>query len=222
MIRPNVVGLEFPPDAVLPRDDARDFALGTRLSVSQGAIMNAVDVARVLNAAKLKYIIVGAHAVNSYSGKPRATVDVDLIAQYPNKVRDALLASFPELQAQDHPVVIRLLRAGVEAIDIIRPTSGKMFREALKRATTLKIDRVQVSLPSVEAVIALKFNSMTTPARRHGDRFQDAADFTRLVQNHPALKLDVLKDLAELAFPGTSTEIEKMVNDIRAGKPINI
>ena len=222
MIRPNFVGIEFPPDEVLPRDDARDFALGAQLSISQGAIMDAVDVARVLNAAKVKYIIVGAHAVNSYSSKPRATVDVDLIAQFPKKARDALLAAFPDLEAREFPVVIRLLRAGVEAIDIIQPTSGKLFREALKHVTTLKIDKVIVCLPRVEALVAMKFNSMVTLTRQPGDRFQDAADFTRVVQNHAKLDIALLKQLAELAYPGASIEIAKMVADIRAGKPINI
>ncbi|MBC7785323.1 MAG: hypothetical protein H7144_15935 [Burkholderiales bacterium] len=184
--------------------------------------MDAVDVARVLNAAKQKYVIVGAHAVNSYSGKPRATIDVDVVAQHPNKARDALLAAFTDLEATEFPVVIRLVRNGAEAIDIIRPTSGKLFREALKHITILKIGKVTVNVPCVEVVIAMKFYSMITLTRQQGDRFQDAADFTRVIKNHKKLKIELLKQFAELAYLGGSVEIEEMVADIRAGKPISI
>jgi hypothetical protein len=43
------------------------------------------DVARVLEKAKLKYVLVGGHAVNGYSGRPRSTVDVGVVVQFPKK-----------------------------------------------------------------------------------------------------------------------------------------
>lgn len=216
------VGITFPPDAVFLRDAARDFLQGALLATAQGGLMDAVDVARVLNQAKQKYVIVGAHAVNSYSGKPRATVDVDLVAQNPAKARDALLAAFKDLRAQEHPVVIRLLRDGAEAIDIIRPTSGPLFRESLKHVALLQIEGESVSVPRLEMMLALKFSSMIVLTRKLPDRQQDAVDFTRIVLQPAQLDETLLRELGEHAYPGGGNEIMSKVADVRAGRPVSI
>ena len=65
------------------------------------------DVARVLNAAKLKYVLVGAHAANGYLGRPRNTVDVDVIVQFPKKASAVIAKAFAGLTIQDTPVVTR-------------------------------------------------------------------------------------------------------------------
>ena len=52
---------------------AEDIAQGARLAKMQNREIGPVDVARVLDAAKVKYVLVGAHATNGYTGRPRAT-----------------------------------------------------------------------------------------------------------------------------------------------------
>src|SRR5215218_5554893 len=84
---------------------AEDIELGSKLAVMQDRPITPEHVARVLNQAKLKYVLVGAHATNGYTGRPRATVDVDLIAQFPKKVAKAISSAFPLLTMEDTPVV---------------------------------------------------------------------------------------------------------------------
>ena len=67
-----------------------DIALGAQLAKMQNRPIGPAEVARVLRDAGVKYVIVGGHAANGYTGRPRATVDVDVIVQFPKKAADAM------------------------------------------------------------------------------------------------------------------------------------
>src|SRR5438093_1152840 len=97
---------------VRPPETADDFALGARLGKMHNLPIGPAEVARVLDAAGVKYVIVGAHAANGYSGRPRLTIDVDAVVQFPKKAAKAVIAAFPDLQIRDTPVVTRFLREG--------------------------------------------------------------------------------------------------------------
>src|SRR5262245_65793258 len=73
-------------------------------------VIHLVDVIRVLNKAKVGYVLVGAHGLASWRGKPRATEDVDVVvnAKHLKKAVKALVAAFPMLEPVDLPVVIRM------------------------------------------------------------------------------------------------------------------
>src|SRR5262249_2388198 len=62
-----------------------------------------VDVIRVLNKAKVSYVLVGAHGLASWRGKPRATEDVDVVvnAKHLRKAVRALVERFPTLEPLD-------------------------------------------------------------------------------------------------------------------------
>src|SRR5947209_12065846 len=68
------------------------------------------DVIRVLNSAKISYVLVGAHGLASWRGKPRATEDVDVVvsARQIKKAVQALIKAFPKLEAVNLSVVVRL------------------------------------------------------------------------------------------------------------------
>jgi hypothetical protein len=214
--------LTFPADPVVKRDAASDIARGAMLSVQQGAIMNPIEVAKLLNASGLKYLFVGAHAINAYTRQPRATEDIDLVAQYPEKVRDVLLQAYPQLEVISTIVVIRMLIDGREAIDVIRPVSSKVFKASLKHGVTFKADKTLMPVPRVEALLALKFTSMISITRPVLDRQQDAVDFGRVIQATESIDLALLHSLAQLAFEGGGDKALKMVARVRAGKAIQI
>src|SRR5258708_5849244 len=69
-----------------------------------------VDVIRVLNEAKVSFVLVGAHGLASWRGKPRATEDVDVVvmSKHLKKAVKALTAAFPDLEPVDLEVVIQL------------------------------------------------------------------------------------------------------------------
>jgi hypothetical protein len=75
------------PTILRPPRTADDLALGARLAKMQKREIGPADVARVLNKAKVRYVLIGGHAANGYLGRPRFTVDVDVVVQYPKKRR---------------------------------------------------------------------------------------------------------------------------------------
>jgi hypothetical protein len=100
-------GLKFPSSFQVARSPAEEFALGAELTRMQGGLMDPITVVGILNRAKVCYVIAGAHAVNAYTGKPRATLDVNVITNAPVKATRVLSAAFPDLVAEDRPVVVR-------------------------------------------------------------------------------------------------------------------
>src|SRR2546421_720465 len=108
---------------------AEDIAQGARLAKMQGRDIGPSEVARVLDDAKLNYVIVGAHAANGYLGRPRNTVDVDVIVESPKKAAEAIASAFSHLTLQDTPVVTRFLRTdGEEAIDLMKPLGSQLWK----------------------------------------------------------------------------------------------
>jgi hypothetical protein len=65
-----------------------------------------LDVARVQILAKRRYVVVGPRAASIYSGQPRTTREVDVLAEFPRKASAALQTPFPKLTIQDAPVAI--------------------------------------------------------------------------------------------------------------------
>ena len=68
------------------------------------------DVIRVLNAAKVRFVLVGAHGLAGWRNKPRATEDVDVVVaqNHLKKAVKALETAFPNLEPVDLQVVIRM------------------------------------------------------------------------------------------------------------------
>jgi hypothetical protein len=206
-----------------PPSPAADIALGVRLSNMSDGFISPADVAQLFNKAKLRYVLVGGHAVNGYSGRPRSTVDVDVVVQFPKKAATAIAAAYPKLICEDHPVVTRFKTAsGDEAIDLLKPSSSPLWKQLLKRTAVVKIGAVAVSVPRVEGMLAAKLAAMTSITRRLPDRQQDAVDFMRIVGVHEQLDMDELKQLGDLVHPGGGDEICQHVVTVRAGKPLQI
>jgi hypothetical protein len=209
--------IAFPQDKIIA-NPVEDFMLGERLATMHGRDIRPVDVFRVLNAAKLRAVLVGAHAINARSGDPRTTIDVDIIAEKPKRVSDVLRAAFPTLSMEDHPVVIRFKDEKHEAIDVIKPSASALFKRALKQTEHLKIEGVEILIPDLETTIALKFASMVGPARQLPDKYTDARDFILIVKQGKNSKENLLSELGELVYAGGGKEILKLVADARAGR----
>jgi predicted nucleotidyltransferase len=198
---------------------AEDIAQGARLAKIEKRDIGPAEVARVLNAAKLNFVIVGAHAANGYLGRPRNTVDVDVIVENPKKASVAIARAFKDLSMRDTPVVVRFTRPdGEEAIDLMKPLGSRLWKQLLKIAVTIEIDGVRIRIPPLEGVLAAKLAAMTSPARRLLDKQQDGLDFARMVSVNETINLAKLESLGELVYPGGGKEILKHVADVRAGK----
>src|SRR5687768_4138050 len=108
---------------------AQDIASGIKLARMHGKDISPAAVARTLRLAEVRYVLVGAHAANGYTGRPRATVDVDVVVQSPTKAAKAVAAAFPQLQMQPLPHVIRFMDGDTEAIDLIKPVGSRLWAQ---------------------------------------------------------------------------------------------
>jgi hypothetical protein len=69
--------------------------------------------------------------------------------------------------------------------------------------------------------LASKFAAMVSPYREYDKKLIDGGDFVNIVKHrHPQIKVAKLKRLAEKVYAGGGAEIARMVDDIKAGRPI--
>jgi hypothetical protein len=202
---------------------AEDIAQGARLARMSKRDIGPGDVAKILNAAKVKYVLVGAHAANGYNSAPRNTMDVDILARHPKQACRVIAEAFPELTPMDCAVVVRFKRPdGDVAIDVMKPGAPPLWRELIKIARTVKVDGVPVPIPPVEGVLAAKLAAMVSPARAIEKKMFDAGDFIAIVKANERIDLAFLERLGDLVYPGGGREILKLVADARAGKTLRI
>ena len=183
--------------------------------------MSSTRVVKVLNAANVRFVLVGAHGIAGWLQKPRATQDVDVIvaAQHHEKALTALLDSFRGLETEDTPIVTRLRRRKTAqvVIDVMKPRE-LLIREALKQTETVMLRGETIKIPSLEMALALKFAPMVSPNRMEIKKYQDAHDFGQMVLANSDIDLADLARFAELVYPGGGTEVREMVRQIRAGE----
>jgi hypothetical protein len=73
------------------------------------------------------------------------------------------------------------------------------------------------------AFVALKFHAAVSYKLRLGDRYQDVVDIERVVNKHFSEKdMQIARTIAEKMFPGAPDELKKMVEDLRAGRPVTL
>ncbi len=93
---------------------------------------------------------------------------------------------------------------------------------ALKLTARVRMGDESVTVPTVEAALALKFYSMINRGRPLDDRMQDAVDFSRAAKAQEKVDLDLLHQLGELVYGGGGDEILKFVSDARAGRRLDV
>ncbi len=206
------------PTVVRRPRPAADIATGVRLARMHGKNISPAAVARTLRLAKVRYVLVGAHAANGYTGRPRTTVDVDVVVQFPAKAAKAVRAAFPRLKMLTMPYVIRFMDGDTEAIDLIKPIGSRLWAELLKTSREIRLEGEQVCIPPLEGVLAAKFSAMVSPYRRLTDKQQDAADFMRIVDANADVDLNILTRLGELVYDGGGDSVLKLLTDARAGR----
>jgi len=182
-----------------------------------------VDVIRVLNKAKISYVLVGAHGLASWRGKPRATEDVDVVvnAKHLKKAVKALTAAFPELEPVELPVVIRLRHRETHSvlIDVMKPVQ-QPYREVFRHSRPLRIEGEEVRIPTLELALVMKFSAIASLHRADADKFQDAHDFIYMVKSNPVRDKDDLVELAALIYPDGGKDLLEMIRKIDAGEKL--
>jgi hypothetical protein len=178
----------------------------------------------VLNRAKVRFVLVGAHGLGGWMREPRATQDVDVVVmeRHLKKATRALLAAFPQLEARDEEVVVRLTdrASGQVVIDLIK--QRELYRETFKHTREVSEGGESYEIPSLEMALAMKFAAMIDPRRDHADRHQDAHDFILVAKQNPETDREVLQALGERIYGGGGAGLLEMIEKARAGERLDL
>ncbi len=160
-------------------------------------------VARLLNQAGIDFVLIGAHALAVHTKEPRATADVDVV------VSDVALAVKALRHIQPRTRILDLgdevgrriaTTGGVELVDVLHPTGGvrgQLFQH--RQAVTL--DGEPAFVPTLTAMLALKWLAMFSPSRSALKQLQDKVDFLRIIAVHPKANIPAVARLVAKASP---------------------
>ncbi|MGH7171552.1 MAG: hypothetical protein ACRELF_02370 [Gemmataceae bacterium] len=203
-------------------------SLATSSALSEYYVPNLIiplEVIRVLNEAKVRFMLLGAHGVGGWTREPRATKDVDVLvaARGHKKAVRALLTAFPHLQEEDHQVVTRLRDPETAAIvlDVMKPNQP-LYLDALKHTHPVESGGEKYLIPSLEMALAMKFSAMISLTRSDDKKHFDAGDFIRMVRVNPDIDLAKLHAFGQLVYNGGGDEIVENVRKVRAGDKLTL
>jgi hypothetical protein len=189
-------------------------------------------IVQTLRAKKIPFVLTGAHGIAGWTGRPRATHDVDILVKsgrnYTRAV-NAIKALYPQLEVRQFAGVTGFFAPGetMSLIDVTYPHRADI-QETLETAVWVSEGDLSYRVPALEAALANKYGAMLTPNRDLGKRIQDAADFSFMVkrsmaEGERAIDLDRLAALGEKVWPGGGgQEILRLVEDVKAGKAPNL
>jgi hypothetical protein len=179
----------------------------------------------VLNAAGVRFMLAGAHAIGGWMNEARTTQDVDVLvsARHVRKAMRAIRAAYPWLEMRDTPVVARFAdpRTGTIVLDLMKPNQP-LFRDAMRHVRQIETRKRSYFIPSLEFALAMKFAAMASPRRERLKKMRDAVDFAGMVGANPTFDLAKLRSLGERVYPGGGNEALELVRRIRAGEPLTL
>jgi len=184
-----------------------------------------LDVIRVLNGSKIRFVLVGAYGLAGWRKEARATEDVDVVVSMKQmkKAVKVLCEAFPELEPVELPVVVRLRRRGTDdvAIDVMKPVQ-QPYREVFKHTHSVRIGAHSYRVPSLEMAVLMKYSAMTSLNRAEEDIYQDAHDFILIVKNNPELDREILGELGTLLYADGGKDVLELVRKALAGEKLNL
>jgi hypothetical protein len=192
-----------------------------RMYKAAAAMITPANVIRLLNRAKVKFILMGTHGIGGWRDEPRATQDVDVLVRKRDhkKAVKACQSAYPDLIVQDLPAVTRFLDPLDQkpVIDLMKPEED-LYQEAFKNP--VRVGRSHC-VPNLEVALACKYAAMISPRRESEKKHLDAADFISMVKaDHEEIARDVLFSLGEMVKTGGGTEIQRLIKKARAGQPL--
>jgi Nucleotidyl transferase AbiEii toxin, Type IV TA system len=211
---------------IVQADQTSFFARTAQLSRYQmPGVIPVAEVIRVLNDAKIRFVLAGAYGLAHWRKESRGTEDVDVVVAVKQlkKAVDVLIKAFPHLEPVDLPVVIRLRERGTEnvLIDVMKPLQQPVC-EVFKHTLTVSSEGQTYRIPSLEMGLVMKFSAMTSLHRAAEDRHRDAHDFIRMVKNNPDLDAEKLAELASRIYPEGGKDVLEMVEKVRAGEMLQL
>jgi hypothetical protein len=238
---------------VMPSDPAWEAMKATRRTLSHGeavresAFLSAqwqrmwgrrtsiqVDLRRLiqtLTAKKIPFVLTGAQAIGGWTGRPRATKDVDLLVKPGRNLTRAVKAVrelYPELEVREFAGVWAFFVPGEKdsVIDVTYPHRADLA-ETLAHPVWVEDRGLRYRIPALESALANKYGAMRTATRSLEQRGLDMVDFWHMVQHsldegQQLIDLDKLAVLGEKVWPGGDEEILRLVEHVKAGQSFNL
>jgi hypothetical protein len=143
-----------------------------------------LDTARALEAAGVRYALIGGLAVGIHAGLPRATVDVDVAAHFgagrETAVKALERAGLRKTGEFEHSVNFR--HASGEPVKLAFDAE---FDAMIERAESIKVAGTSIMVVRKEDLIVMKQRAAADPARRKSKRLRDQADIELLLGDVP-------------------------------------
>jgi hypothetical protein len=187
------------------------------------AMITPEEVIDALNQAEVSFVVMGTHGAGAWRSEPRATQDVDVLVvrKDHNKAVRVLSSKYPNLDVQDTTVVTRFVDPSTKkpVIDLMKPLQ-KVYRIVFRN--TIEVEQSH-RIPNLEMALVSKFAAMISPDREDRKKFIDVGDFIDMVKHNLAeLNLARLSKLADKVYLGGAQEILALVENIKAGRRIQI
>jgi hypothetical protein len=186
------------------------------------------QIIETLQAKKIPFVLTGAHGMSTWTGRPRATHDVDVLVKggrnHARAVK-ALQALYPQLERHDAIGTVEFFVPGEDqsVIDVIYPYRPDI-EVTLQTGSWITNEGLRYRIPKLEPMLANKYGAITDPMRDAGTRGLDLVDFSFMVRHaqdetREPLDLERLRALGELVWPGGGgEEILRLVEQVKAGQ----
>ena len=187
-------------------------------------------ILQTLRAKKVPFVLTGAHGFAAWTGRPRATHDVDILVSdgrdYARAV-NALRRLYPQLEPRQLTGETGFYLSGEKhsVLDVIYPHRADLH-ETLRTAVWVEEADLRYRVLTLECALANKYGAMLDPARDMGTRCLDLSDFCWMVKHaadpgQSPLDLKTLRDLGRKVTPGGGAGIVRVVEEYRAEKVPN-
>ncbi len=192
------------------------------------------EIIRTLTEKRIPFVLTGAHGIASWTGRPRNTLDIDILVKPGRNLAravKAVRALYPNLEVRDFAGVMAFFMPGEKqsVIDITYPHRADLA-ETLENPvwTENKELGLRYRIPALEMALANKYGAMMAITRDSRKRRQDVLDFEYMVlhstdEGQRPIDLSRLEQLGEKVWPGGGgKEILKIVEQVKAGKAITL
>jgi hypothetical protein len=180
-----------------------------------GALVQPAAIAATLDRLGIVHVFIGGIVVGCYSGRPRATQDVDVVLA-PGSDADAAARAIAglgkRLTIQRFPSFIAIQRpasdGGASAVDLVTTSAGS-YGLAFEAGETLRLEGQAIRIPSIEVMLVLKYTAAVNPIRPAERALQDWADLAAMAAGTPTLHRERAYRLGNAVVPGYGDDLER-------------
>ncbi len=190
------------------------------------------QIMKTLSDKRLPFVLTGGHGFAGWTGRPRATQDVDILVRpgrnYARAV-NAVSSLYPRLETKSVPPVTSFFFPGerLPVVDVFYAHRADLV-ETLNNPTWAENKELglRYRIPSLEELLANKYGAMSTPTRDTTMRMQDVVDFMGMAKHsedegRQPLNQERLEFLGQKVWPGGGgKELLRIVALAKADKPI--